>query len=108
VLNDREAAEDDVAEQMSAEMPDGGHDPAHPERRPDLLGLSGPQRSCADDFLQGDDVRIDGAQHLGDTKGRRAPVHAAAAVNVVRGDPDVDGIARIGGLHDRSWPGRPA
>ena len=67
-----------------------GHHPAHAERRADLFGLSGASRPGADHFLQRDDVGVDVAQDLDDARRRGAAIHAAAAVNVVGRDPDVD------------------
>ena len=57
-----------------------------------------PGRSGADDLLQRDDVRVDLAQHLGDARRHDAPIHAAAAVDVVGRDADVDARAPRFGL----------
>ena len=89
-MRDGKAAEDDVAEQVPAQVPHRGHHPAHAERRADLFGLSGAGRTGADHFLQRDDVGVDLAQDFGDPLRRGAAIHAAAAVNVVGGDSEVD------------------
>ena len=90
VVHDRKAAEDDVAEEMLAQLPHRRHHPAHAERRADLLGLAGARRPRADHLLQRDDVGVDVAQHLGDPRRDDAAVHAAAAVDVVGRDPQID------------------
>src|SRR5262249_12591388 len=86
VLCDREAAQDGVAELAAAQEPRRRHDPAHAERRPDLLGVPPAVRACADDLLQSDDVGIDRPERRHNAVGARAAVEATAAVNVVRGD----------------------
>ena len=90
MVRDREAAEDDVAEEMTAQVPHRRHDPAHAERRADLLGLAGAGRAGPNHFLQRDDVGIDVAQHFGNALRRRAPIHAAAAMDVVGRDSELD------------------
>ena len=44
-MHDREAAEDDVAEQMTAQVPHRRHHPAHAERRADFLRLARARRA---------------------------------------------------------------
>ena len=87
------AAEDDVAELVLAQRAHAVHHPAHAEPGADLLGLPGAGRSRADHFLQRDHVGVDVAQHLDDARRLDAAVHAAAAVDVVGGDPDVSAQA---------------
>ena len=58
VVHDGEAAEHDVAVGVAAEHPRGGHDPAHAERRADLLRLAR-RAAGADHLLQRDDVGVD-------------------------------------------------
>ena len=41
VVNDRVAAQDDVAEQAAAQMPRRRHHPAHAEQRAELFGMTG-------------------------------------------------------------------
>ena len=89
-MDDREAAEDDVAEEMLAQMPDRRHHPAHADRGADLLGLSGAGRAGADHFLQRDDVGVQLADHLGHARRHRPAIHPAAAMDVVGRDPHVD------------------
>ncbi len=93
-MHDGEAAQHDVAEQVTPEMADRGHHPAHADRRADLFGLSGSSRSGPDHFLQRHDVGIDVAQDLDDAVRCGTAIHAAAAVNVVGRDSDVDGRRR--------------
>ena len=90
VVHDRVAAEDDVAELVLAQRAHAVHHPAHAERRADLFGLPGAGRARADHFLQRDDVGVDVAQHLDDARRVDAAIHAAAAMDVVGGDADVD------------------
>jgi hypothetical protein len=45
-------------------------------------------RAGADDFLERDEVGIDGPDHVRDTRGQRASVEATAAMDVVGGDAD--------------------
>ena len=90
VVHDRKAAEDDVAEEMTAQVPYRRHDPAHAERRADFLGLAGAGRARANHLLQRDDVGVDVAEHFGDAQRRRAPIHAAAAMDVVGRDSELD------------------
>ena len=70
------------------------HHPAHAERGADLLGLAGAAGAGADHLLQRDDVGVDRAQDLDDARRHGAAIHAAAAVDVVGGDPHVDVLAR--------------
>ena len=90
MVDDREPAQDDVAEEMAPEMPHRSHHPAHAERRADFLGLAGAIRAGADHLLQRDDVGVQFANHFGDARRHRPAVHAAAAMDVVGRDPDVD------------------
>ena len=87
MLRDGKPAEDRVAELMAAQQPRRRHDPAHAERGANLLGVPAAVRPRADDFLQRDDVGVDGAQDADDAFGPRAAVETAAAVDVVGGDP---------------------
>ncbi len=74
-----------------------------PSRGADLFGLAGAGRPGANHFLERDDVRVQAADHFRDAGRHRPPIHAAAAVDVIRGDPDIDVPARrprICGFHD--------
>src|SRR6478609_11231164 len=64
VVHDGEAAEHDVAVGVAAEDPRGRHDPAHAERRADLLRLALVPRAGADHLLQRDDVGANALQHF--------------------------------------------
>ena len=86
VVGDRKAAQDDVAELVAAQQAHRRHDPAHAERRADLLDLAAAARPGADHFLQRDDVRVDVPQHGGDAIGPRPSIHPAAAMDVVGDD----------------------
>ena len=99
VFADRMPAEDRVAELMPSELPGRRHDPAHPQRRADLLEMAGAVESRADHFLQRDDVGIDGREDVGDALGSRPAVEAPGAMDVVRRHAQVDprpGHARYG------------
>ncbi len=87
MVHDGEAAEHDVAVGVAAEHPRGGHDPAHAERRADLLRLALVPRAGADHLLQRDDVGADPLQHLRDPIRPRAAVEPATPVDVVGGHP---------------------
>ena len=66
VMNDWESAEDDVAEQVIAQMAHRRHDPPHADRGADFLGLAGAIRAGADHLLKRHDVGIQLADHFGD------------------------------------------
>ena len=87
VLN-RQPAHHDIAEQGAAQVARRRHDPAHAEQRAELLGVPGRRLAGANHFLQGDDVGVDAADDLGDAGWIGAAVKAAAAVDVVGGDPE--------------------
>ena len=87
MLGDREPAEDRVAELVAAQQARRRHDPSHAERGADLFGVAAAARAGADDFLQRHDVGVDGPEHRGDAVGTRAPVEAAAPMDVVGGNP---------------------
>ena len=72
VLRDREAAEDRVAELMSAQVSRRRHHPSHAERGAEFFGVAAAVRAGADHFLQRDDVGVDGAEDRGDPLGPRA------------------------------------
>ena len=86
VLGDRQPAQDRVAELMAAQLAGRRHHPSHPELRAELFGMAPVVRSRADDFLQRDDVGVDGAKDRGGPLRARAAVEAAAAMNVVGRD----------------------
>jgi hypothetical protein len=94
VRHHREAAHDDVAELMAAQLARRGHGPAHAHGGADLLRVIGARRTRADDLLHRDDVGVDALDHAGDAGGIRAAVHAARSVNVVGGDAEVDKFRR--------------
>ena len=71
---------------MAAQLAGRRHHPSHPEQRAELFGMAAVVRSRADDFLQRDDVGVDGAEHRGDPLRAGAAVEAAAAMNVVGRD----------------------
>lgn len=87
VMENREPAQHDVAELMLAQSARRGHDPAHPERSPNLFDMARAARSRADHLLERDDVGVDGAQYRGHPIGSSPAVHASAAVNVVGHHP---------------------
>src|SRR5829696_5237929 len=89
-MDDREAAQHDIAELVMALLPHGVHDPSQADRCADFRGLPRTAGSGADHFLQGDDIRIEVTYHLGDPRRNDAAVHPPAAVDVVSGNPDVD------------------
>src|SRR5215472_16077081 len=82
VMRDRKAAENGVAELMTAELPRRRVHPTHAERRAELFRVSPSPRAGADDFLQRDDVSIDRAEHGRNAVGPRAAVESATAVHV--------------------------
>ena len=94
VIADREPAEHGVAELVPPQLPRRRHHPAHAEGRAEPLGVAGAGQPGPDHFLQRDDVRVDRGEHRGDALGAHAPVEAAAAVDVVGRDAQVDVIAR--------------
>ena len=98
VMRDRAAAKDRVSKLVAAELPSGRHDPAHPQRGAELFGVPSAVRPGSDDFLERDDVRIDGAQHRGDSIRARPAVEPATAMYVVRRDAERrphDGTHRV-------------
>ena len=102
VMDDRMAAEDDVAELMLPELSHRVHHPAHPERGADLRSLIDSRRTRADDFLQRDHIGVQLADHVGNARRDGAAVHAPASVNVVGRDPHVNVLARLVGHCCRS------
>ncbi len=88
MVANRKPAEDGVAEEAAAKMASRRHHPAHAEQGAKLLGVAGAVRAGADHFLQRDDVGLDRPDHFRNTRGHRPAVEAAAAVDVVGGDPD--------------------
>jgi hypothetical protein len=91
----RHAAEDDVAVDCRAHVPGGRHDPAHAERCAQLGGLPFAHRTGADDFLQGDDVGVDGGEDGRNACEPHPAVEPAAAVDVVGGHAHGAGPLRI-------------
>ena len=75
VVDDREPAEDRVAELVAAQLAGRRHHPAHPQRRRRFPRCGCAARPRADDFLQRDDIGADVTQHGGDPIGACAPVH---------------------------------
>ena len=73
---------------MAAQVTHRRHHPAHAERRADLLGMARVVRPRANDFLQRDDVGIEPREHVDRALGHGAPVHAAAAMDVVGDDSE--------------------
>ena len=98
MVTHRKAAHDHVAEEMPPQMPHRRHHPAHPERRADLLGLTGPRRPRADDLLQRHDIGVDVAKHFGNPRRRDTAVHAPRSVDVVGRDSQVDLAAAAAGI----------
>ena len=91
-VDDRIAAEHDVAEEASSQVTGGCHHPAHAQRGADFLRVTTGGRPGADHFLQRDDVRLDAADDLRDSLRAGAPVEATAAVYVVGGHPQARGV----------------
>src|SRR5262245_62940041 len=52
MVNDREAAQHDVPEEMVAQVPHGSHDPSHAQGGADFLGLTGAIRPRSNYFLK--------------------------------------------------------
>jgi hypothetical protein len=96
VVQDGEAAQDDVAEERAAQVARRSHDPSHAELRPQLLGVARRIGPGADDLLQGDDVRLDAADDVGNAGRIGAPIEPAAAMDVVGGDAECPPV-RVGG-----------
>ena len=88
VLPDRVVRQHHVAELMAAQMPHRRHHPAHAERRADFLGVSRIVRPGANHFLQRDDVGLEAGEHVDGALRHGAPIHAAAAMNVVGDDSE--------------------
>src|SRR5438132_4961093 len=88
MLRNREAAQDGIAELMTAHEPRRRHHPSRAEQRAEPLRVPAAVRAGADDFLQRDDVGVDRAQHGGDASGTRAAIEAAAAMDVVGRDAE--------------------
>ncbi len=98
MVRDRASAQDDVPEEVIPQVPHRGHHPSHAEAGTDLLGLTRARGSCADDFLQRDDVRVHLPQHLDDA-GRHDPaIHSPASMNIVGRDSEVDRLLRVFGF----------
>jgi len=86
VVRDRKAAEHRVAELMAAQLACGRHHPSHAERGAEFFRVPAAVRPRPHDFLQRDDVGVDGAEDGGNAVGTRAAIDAAAAVDVVGRD----------------------
>jgi hypothetical protein len=86
VLSNRIVRQHDVAELMAAQMAHRCHHPSHAERGTDLLGVPGRVRAGAHHLLQRDDVGLEPGEDVDGALRERAPVHAAAAMNVVSDD----------------------
>ena len=87
---DRQAAEDDIAEQMPPQVSRRRHDPAHSERGAKLHSVTGVGRIGSDHFLKGDDVRADLGEHGRRARRHDAAIETPAAVDVVGRDPEID------------------
>src|SRR3954470_6466013 len=87
-MDDRVAAEHDVAELVPPQHAHAAHHPAHAEPRPDLLRLPGTRRPRPDDFLQRNHIRVDVPQHLDYPLRTHPAIHAAAPMDVVGRNPD--------------------
>ena len=79
-------AEHDVAEQVPAQMARRRHDPSHAKQRAQFLGMTAGRGPRADHLLQGDDIGVNGPDHVGDARRVGAAVEASAPMNVVGGD----------------------
>ncbi len=90
VMDDRIAAQHDVAELVLPQRAHAVHHPSHAEPGADFLGLARAGRSRADHLLQCDDVGVDIAKHLDDPHRDDAAVHPAAAVDVIGGNPNIN------------------
>jgi hypothetical protein len=88
VRADRESAQDHVAEKASAQVSRRRHHPPHTKLRAELFRLAARRRPGADHLLERHDVGIHRADDVGDPGGARAPVEAAAAMDVVSGDAE--------------------
>jgi hypothetical protein len=86
VVKDRVTAQDDVAEEIAAEMAGRRHDPAHAQLGAEFFGVAGGVRPRTDDLLKRDEIGLDRPDHVGDAPRERAPVHAAAPMDVVGRD----------------------
>ena len=98
MVPDGKVAEHDVAEERVAQVPRRRHHPAHAKRRADLRGLPGLERARADDFLQRDDVGLDGGEHGGDALRAASAVETAAPVDVVGDDSERVACLGLGGI----------
>ena len=88
MLRNREAAQDGIAELMTAHEPRRRHHPSHAERRADFFRVARPVRASADHFLEGDDVGVDRAEDRRNPPGTRPAVESTAPVNVVSDDAE--------------------
>ena len=88
-MADRYPRQNDVAEEMAAQLARVPHDPSHAERCADELCVARAGPARADDFLERNDVGADGGEDLRDPVGPCPAVHAAAAMDVVGGVPQV-------------------
>ena len=88
MLDDRQAAEDRVAELMAAQLPCGRHRPAHPERRAEALRVAAAVRTGSDHLLQRHHVGVERSDHGRGALRTRAAVEAPAAMNVVGRDAE--------------------
>ena len=73
-----------------------------PSAAPISSACPAPDGPAPIDFLQRDDVGVDLAQDFGDPHRRRPPIHAAAAVDVVGRDAEVDVAAAAAARSRRS------
>jgi hypothetical protein len=89
LMQDGVSAEYDVAELMTPQRANGGHDPSHAETCADFFRLTGPGGPRAYNLLQGHDVGVDRSQDLDDPSRADAAIHPAAAMDVVSGYPDI-------------------
>ena len=75
VMNDREPAENGVAELVPAPLAGGRHHPTPSPGRRRSPRCGRCRAARPDHFLQRDDIGADVAQHGGDSLGPRAPIH---------------------------------
>ena len=90
MLANWQAAEHDVAEEVSPQPSRRRHDPAHAECRAEFLGMARVARVRSDDLLERDHVGVDVGEHGGDSRRVDPSIEAPAAMNVVGGDAQID------------------